>query len=155
MAHLYVAWGSLVLCTGFALIAGGAPERVATASYLLASIATEFVLTRPYDRYINFETAAFLVDLAVYAVFLILVAKANRFWPPWIAAMQGVSLLGYGLGATGWVPFNLTSAILIQMWAYPILVTLLIASTRHRWRVRRYGIDLSWSGHPPREAAAS
>ncbi|MBV9843091.1 MAG: hypothetical protein JOY99_16425 [Sphingomonadaceae bacterium] len=144
MTHLIVSRGLLLICCGYALLRGGAPERIIAAAYLVSVPATVYALGPLIGRFRGFELGAFLIDFALFIIFVAIALRADRYWTLWVSAMQASSLLGYFLGLLGTSKLNLASAILVQMWFYPIMVTLGIATFRHRLRKRRYGIDSSW-----------
>lgn len=132
LAAIHVAWR------------GGAPERWALAIYAVASALTPLLLSPLAERFRGPEWSGMLVDLANYGAFLVLAVVANRFWPLWISAMQGVALATHMLGLFHEKRLNLTYALFAQMWAYPIIALIVIGAERHRRRLARTGSDRSW-----------
>ena len=64
MNYTFVAL--LVLCTLYALWAGGGPERVGAAVYALSVAATHLILTAQSRRWLSFEEGVFIVDLVTF-----------------------------------------------------------------------------------------
>jgi hypothetical protein len=138
----------LLLCSGYALLRGGGPERAGAAIILLGSLASALVLSpkiTPTSRFSHFELGVFIVDLAAYLASLIVMLRAERFWTIWMSALLGVELLTHLLAIPGTPKLNLTYAILETVWGYPLVLLPAIATWRHRRRLKLYGTDSSWS----------
>ena len=131
-------------CCAFALARGGAPERIAAAIFLAAALLSLAVEQPQGSRFDSVEVGVLVIDLAVLAGFLILSATANRFWPIWMAAMQGVQVLSHfaiAVNATiiPWAYWNAQT-----LWSYPMLGLLALATLWHLRRVKACGVDPSW-----------
>ena len=145
MTHQVVFFVLLGLCTGYALLSGGAPERIAALLFLGATALMPFVLSGQHGRYSSVEAGALTVDAVMYVALLRVALRAERYWPIWMSAMQGVQLLGHGIGLLGYKLLNLSYAIIDHMICYPMMLLLVIGVRRHQLRVKRTGADASWS----------
>src|ERR1700754_1529532 len=110
MTHQVVFYALLGLCTGYALLSGGAPERIAALLFLGATALMPFVLSGQHGRYSYVEVGALTVDAVMYVALLLVALRAERYWPIWMSAMQGVQLLGHGIGLLGFPLLNLSYA---------------------------------------------
>ncbi len=145
MTHVEVFYTLLGLCTGYALLFGGAPERIVAVMFLVATALMPLVLSAPHGRYSYLEAGALMVDGLMYVALLWLALRAERFWPIWMSAMQGVQLLGHGIGLLGSKLLSLSYAIIDHTICYPMMLLLVIAVWRHQLRLTRKGVDASWS----------
>jgi hypothetical protein len=130
---------------GFAWWRGGKPERIAAAALVVAAAAT-FAAYTPYPRrFFAVEYGVFAVDLILLAALVGIALNANRYWPLGLAALHLAATISHfgkmvDISMGGW-----GYAFLLKLWAYPMLLTLVIGTIRHRRRVSRYGVDSSWS----------
>src|SRR3546814_17797262 len=96
-----------------------------------------------HSRFSGVEWPMFAVDSAAFAALYILSLISTRYWPAWMAAMQGCVALshlsGLRLDIIPWA-----YGTVVAGWAYAMLVVLIIATCRHRQRLRRYGADPAW-----------
>jgi hypothetical protein len=131
-------------CCVYALARGGAPERIGATIFLAAALLSLALSEPEGSRFDSVELGVLLVDLSVLAGFLMLALKANRFWPIWMSAMQGVQVLSHfaiAVNATiiPWAYWNAQT-----LWSYPMLVLLAAATARHQARLGTLGVDPSW-----------
>ena len=141
----------LVTSCGYALVRGGTPERLGGACFLLAAALSAASVSPLAVRFHHLETGLFLADILVLGVFLSLSYLSERFWPLWISGLQ---LDEVGTHVVSWIaPDILPRAYseAVTLWAYPMLIILVIGTRHHRIRLGRYGTDNSWktsSGRP-------
>lgn len=136
----------LPLACGFALTRGGLPERIASVTILAGTAATLFVApTLPY-RFRHVEPGIFAVDLAMFLIFTGLALRSTRFWPIWIAGLQGATVVMHcaRLIASQVVPQAYMDAV--ALWSYPLIAILAIGTWRHGRRLRTLGSDPAWKG---------
>jgi hypothetical protein len=131
-------------CCAYALIRGGAPEKIGAAIFLAAALLSAVLEEPAGSRFDSVETGVLLVDLAVLAGFVTLSLTADRFWPIWMSGMQGVQVLSHfaiAVNATviPWAYWNAQT-----LWSYPMLILLAAATAWHRFRLRTRGADPSW-----------
>jgi len=148
MNHQLVFVAVMWLCSGYAVLRGGGPERASAALMLISANVSELVLspaTFSASRFSHLEAGVFVVDLIDYAASLLIMLRAERFWTIWMSALFGVELLAHLLAIPGLPSLNLTYAILERIWGYPLVLLPAIGAWRHRQRLKTYGADRSWS----------
>jgi len=137
--------------SGYAVIRGGAPERIVGLSLLVATLATR-VLQQPFAiRFVGVEWGVFVIDLALLLVLLAVALFADRFWPMWLAAFQLLGTGAHVVRALDPEVMRAAYAILMAGWSYPMILVLAVGTRRHVNRTRS-GRDLDWS---PRSALSS
>lgn len=144
MSHINVFLAILTLCSIYAWLRGGAPERIGASIMMTGFLATLFAAPQSA----NFQQVLFgvlLIDAVMFASFVLLALRAERYWPMWMAALIGFGLFGHGL--KGLMPGTLPIIYMIAhvFSGYPTIALLAIATHRHQKRLRRSGTDRSWS----------
>jgi hypothetical protein len=134
----------LVLCTLYALWAGGGPERVGATVYALSVAATHLAMTAHDQHWLNVEVGVFTVDVVTFLAFILIALRADRFWPLWVSAFLGLGVLGHlgrlaEPGAFWWA-----YAVVLTIWSYPIVMLFALGAFLHRRRLALYGADRSW-----------
>jgi hypothetical protein len=135
----------LILCCGYALVWGGAPERITAAAYVVAvalTHATHSVAAVPFE---HVDATIFFIDLGVFSISLLIALRAERFWPLWFTAFLGLGLIAHAAMITSPEVVPRAYAFLITAWSYPILFILAGATRCHRQRLARWGRDPAWS----------
>jgi hypothetical protein len=147
MSFQLIYWIFLTACSAYALWKGGPPERLGISIAIAASFLSALVVSHDVQvRYQGVETGLFLVDLAALAAFAALALWADRFWPLWIT---GIHLVGVATHTAKLLSPDVVPRVYswVQgLWAYPILLLIVIGAARHRIRVARFGADNSWIG---------
>ena len=135
----------------YALIRGGAPERIGGAIFLVGLFfyLAVVVVSPPMD-FRGVEPKIFVVDLLGFLAMLLLALRSNRLWPIWLVAFMGLGMLAHVAAMVGDVP-PWVYLIAYSIWAYPMLVVLLVGVRAHRIRLARAGSDPPWA---TRRAAA-
>lgn len=139
----------MALCLGYALVRGGAPERVGALMQVAAFVLT-IALHRTLDavgfRAPNLATA--VVDVALLVALVCLAVRSTRFWPLWLAGWQLAAniahlakLLDPGMQATGY-------AVQAQIWAYPMILATAAGAWRYRARCRAGVVEPAWKPLP-------
>jgi len=131
--------------SAYAAWRGGTPERFVATAMFAAAFATLVTYAPLSRRFVGAEYGVLAVDLALFAGLTAIALHANRYWPMAVASMQLASLIVHlgklvDLSMGGWA-----YAFLLKLWAYPMLLTLLAATMRHRRRLIRYGADRPWT----------
>ncbi|RYD27661.1 MAG: hypothetical protein EOP89_04265 [Lysobacteraceae bacterium] len=135
----------LLAACGFAWLRGGRPEQIAATTLVVAAAAT-FAAYTPYPpRFFAVEYGVFGVDLLLLATLVAIALNANRYWPLGLAALHLAATIAHfgkmvDLAMGGW-----GYAFLLKLWAYPMLLTLVVGTIRHRRRISQFGVDRSWS----------
>lgn len=132
----------------FALIRGGAPERIGAIILIADFQLSAWVVEPMHSRFAGVEWPMFAVDTAAFAALYILSLVTTRFWPAWMAGIQGCvalsHLAGLRLEIIPWAYGTVVAA-----WAYAMLAMLAVATWRHRQRIQRYGTDPAWCWELP------
>jgi len=125
----------LVLCTAYALVAGGAPERIAAVLYLLSCGATYWSGLEA-GRWLEIEFSTFIIDVVTFALFCLLAFRTDRFWPIWVSALLGLGVLGHLARAVEPDMFWWAYAVSLTIWSYPILALIALGAWTHRRRAQ-------------------
>lgn len=133
----------LAICT-FVMFKGSTPERLGAAVALAGTALTIGLASALPNRFRHLETGVMLVDAMTFLAFTWLALRSNRFWPIWVAGLQGATIIMHltRLMVPGVVPRAYMDAV--ALWSYPILALLLIGAIRHRQRLREFGSDPMW-----------
>jgi len=131
--HLYYAL--LFLVSAYAFLRGGEDERLAAATCILATFATNLVYT-PSGSYDGIELGVLLVDLWTFAAFTALALRSDRFWPLWTAGLQLTSLMPHVLKALDLDLMPQAHAAAARFWVYPIFLIIAIGTWRSARRRR-------------------
>jgi hypothetical protein len=135
----------LALVLGYALLKGGAPERLAALIIIAASVSTVATWAPAHLRYSSVEVGIFLTDFIMMLALVALALKAERFWTLWVAAFQVMQFASHIPEILVPDLLPVTYKVVISIWSYPMLILLAIGTYRHTLRVREYGNDTSWS----------
>lgn len=148
----FVAFNVLLFaCCGYALLRGGAPERIGASIYAVGTGLTVLARHEAAIRFGSVEIGILIVDMAALIAFLVLALRARRFWPIWITAFQAVSTAGHVARLADPEMLRWTYAFLLGIWSYPMLLLLAIGTYNHQQRLKRFGSDPAWS--PLKDAA--
>jgi hypothetical protein len=142
MAFFYTA---LVGVTAFAFLRGGGPERTVAALLLIAGAATLLVQSAPPVRFNDVEIGVLCVDAALFAGLLAVAVRAERYWPLWMTALQGVAVAAHGARAVNPHVIPWAYAALLAFWGYPMVALLAVATWRHQRRLTMFGTERSWT----------
>jgi hypothetical protein len=137
----------VVVCL-FALVRGGPPERIG-ALILVADFELSLFVVGPMSRrFSGVEWPMFGVDFAAFAALYLLSILSARYWPIWMAALQGCvalsHLVGFRRDIIAWA-----YGTAVASWSYLLLAILAIATWRHIRRRAQFGIDPAWSWELP------
>ena len=135
----------LAACWLYALLKGGAPEKIGATIIGLGSLLSLVAVSAPSARFGAVEMGVVLVDLAACVAFVILALRAERYWPLWVAALQCIGTAGHAakLLDPGVIP--LAYAFVLAFWTYPMLLLIIFGTWNHQRRLARNGVDKSWS----------
>jgi hypothetical protein len=135
----------LVVATLYALWAGGGPERVGATVYAVSVTATFLIMKAQQPQpWLNLEVGVFIVDAVTFLAFIPLALRADRFWPLWVTAFLGLGVLGHVARLVTPDTFWRAYAMVLTIWSYPILVTMMLGTFLHRRRLARNVVDRSW-----------
>ena len=151
----------LVACWAYAMLKGGAPEKIGASVLLVGSALTFALASGPAGRFASMEVGILAVDVAALVAFLILALRAERFWPLWITGLQMIGTAGHVVKLVDPDVIRWAYAFVLAFWSYPMMLLLIAGTWLHQKRLIRYGADRSWSTssppslptHPPGQAA--
>jgi len=136
-----IYYALLIMCSTYALLKGGSPERVGALVLAAASIFSFAIVAHPRNLY-TVEPGLFLVDAAMLIAFAVLALRVDRFWPIWISAFAGLGLLGHlGRWSLGPELDRRAYIISIVVWSYPMLAAIAIGTFNHHRRMRGTSAD--------------
>ncbi|MBA2932679.1 hypothetical protein HZF05_01095 [Sphingomonas sp. CGMCC 1.13654] len=142
--HTEIFSALFLAATLYAALRGGAPERLALLVFWLGSLTSVALVSPLGKRWAHVEYGLLASDLAMLCAFAALTYHARRHWPLWMTSMQAIEVLCH-------VPILLAPDVnrpaymsLQALWAYPMVVLLIIGVRRHRLRLKRTGRDVSW-----------
>jgi hypothetical protein len=134
-----------LLCYGYAMWFGGAPERFVAAIFYLGVTFTYLSFHGVAQGFRSVEDGIFIVDIITLVALVIVAARAERFWPIWFAAMQVLGTAGHLVKIFDPVPMRWAYAFIIAVWSYPMMLFLAMGTWRHGRRVANSGTDKAWS----------
>ncbi len=123
----------LVLCTAYALVAGGAPERIGALFYSLSCVATYASWARAATWH-EIQSGVLAIDVVTFSLFCLIALCADRFWPIWVSALLGLGMLGHLARAVEPDLFWWAYAVSLTIWSYPILALIALGTWTHRRR---------------------
>jgi len=126
----------LVLVVLYALLRGRRDERLVSVILALGVVATTVALSPLRHRYAGLETNVMLIDVAVFAGFLWVALRSERFWPLWIAGLQLTTLFGHAFKLIDPGLFSWAYGAALAFWGYPIVAILGIGTWRAQRRMR-------------------
>jgi hypothetical protein len=127
----------LLLVAAYAFLRGSRDERQVGIVLVIGVVATTLVLSPISNRYNGLETSVMLVDIAVFAGFLWVALRSDRFWPLWVAGLQLTTIIGHVLKAVDIHLFARAYGAALSFWGYPIVLILAIGTWRATRRARR------------------
>lgn len=124
----------LALVAIYAFVRGSADERRVGLILVVGVIATHLAWSPLSERFHGLETHVMAVDIVVFAGFLWVALRSERFWPLWIAGLQLTTILGHILKAVDLQLFSRAYGAALMVWGYPILLILAIGTWRNARR---------------------
>jgi hypothetical protein len=144
MDHQSIFLLILLSTTIYALVRGGAPERIG-ALILLAGAVSSVLLARPFAmRFRHIEPGILLCDMLMFASLVCVALRSTRFWPIWVSGLVGSEIFVDLLRAV--VPALAPDVYMyaIGLWSWAIQTILFAGVFRHQMRLRRFGSDDPW-----------
>jgi hypothetical protein len=150
MLPVQVFYIILSACCLYAVIQGGAPERIGSLIFFTAAILTTAALSAPAARWGAVEIGAFAVDIAMLLALIALALSAERLWPLWVTALQLIGAAGHAVKLVDSEIIRQAYAFAMAFWSYPMLGLLVFGTWQHQRRLKRFGVDRSWSSSSDR-----
>ena len=127
----------LAIVAAYALLRGSRDERIVGFICVAGTFLTQIVLSPLTQRFTGMETHAFLVDVVVFAGFLWVTLRSERFWPLWVTGLQLTTIMGHVLKGVDSSLLPRAYGAAMTFWSYPIILILAIGTWRtHRRRSR-------------------
>ncbi len=149
MDRVWLFYTIQLAASGYAILRGGAPERLTGMALLLAALSTGIVERNVPSLFSGLELGVMVVDLILLAVMIVITLSADRFWPAWVTALHTLGTGAHLARAISPDVIRLVYALLSAAWSYPIVLLLVIGTARHSQRIRARGWDLDWSRQDP------
>jgi hypothetical protein len=134
----------LLLCCAYALWRGGAPERIASMTFLAADLMSVAVVSVIRQRFSHEEYGLFVTDLLMLVVLAMLSFRSTRWWPLVLAGLQLDGVLAHVMHLTAQQTIPIAYLNATALWSYPMLLILVAATWRHQARLKRWGEDRPW-----------
>jgi hypothetical protein len=138
---------------GYALWRGGAPERIAAAALLAATIGSAIFRSEAQARFLDVEVGIFIIDVLLLAVLIAIMLRADRGWPILVSALHLCTVGAHALRFIDPAMIRVTYVVMVTAWSWPMVIALGIGTWRHRARLRAYGYDRAWSAPDITEAS--
>ena len=119
----------LFLVSAYAFLRGRSDERIAAATCILATFATNFVYS-PTGSYVGVERGVLLVDLGALAAFIFLALRSDRFCPLWVAGLQLTTVIAHALKGIQLDLMPQAYAAAARFWVYPIFLIIVVGTFR-------------------------
>lgn len=145
MLHVFIFYAAQLVVSLYAIQRGGAPERAVAVMMIAAALASTLA---PFDYWRTFRTVnwpEFYIDLVLLVGLVVVAARADRFWPIWLAALHLLAIGIHGVRAYDTHIWAIVYGRAGGMIAYPMLVLLLAGTIRHQRRVRDAGTEAGWT----------
>ena len=149
MDRVLIFYTIQLAASGYAILRGGAPERLTGLALLIAALSTGIVERNVPSLFSGLELGVMIVDLILLAVMIGITLSADRFWPAWVTALHALGTGAHLARAISPDVIRLVYALLSAAWSYPIVLLLVIGTARHSQRIRAKGWDLDWSRQDP------
>lgn len=125
----------LALVAIYAFLRGSRDERIVALICVAGALTTHLVISPLSQRFEGVETPVMLVDIAVFAGFLLVALRSDRFWPLWVAGLQLTTMMGHVLKAIDSELLPRAYGAALNFWAYPIVLILAIGTWRRHRRL--------------------
>jgi hypothetical protein len=139
-AYLFIAFAALMcVACAYAWWRGGTPERVASAMFLVAWLASIATDQASIVRYRQVQINYLLVDFALLVGLLMLTRASHRRWTAVAAALQTLVVLAHVARALSPHQWASVYMIMTASWPYLQLLVLIAGITAHWRRTRTRG----------------
>ena len=94
------------------------------------AVLSKLVVSPLTERYGEMELGVLAVDICLFAGFVAIALRSERFWPLWIAGLQLTTIVGHFMKVLNEELFYRSYGAAIGVWSYPILLILLVGTWR-------------------------
>ena len=127
----------LALVAVYAFLRGSRDERLVGLICVAGALVTHLVISPVAERFETVETPVMIVDVAVFAGFVLVALRSERFWPLWVAGLQLTTMMGHFLKAFDSDLLPRAYGAAMAFWAYPIVLILAVGTWRRDRRTGR------------------
>lgn len=122
--------------TVYAFRRGGWTERFAASCTMIASYLSALVVSPVDDMFRHVEVKMATVDFSLFLLLWIIGLRSDRFWPMWLAAIQGVTVLAHAAPLLPHMsPFAVDRAV--ALWSWPQWIILAFGVRNYNVAKRR------------------
>jgi hypothetical protein len=121
--------------TIYAFRRGGWAEKLAATGIVVNSYLTVLLVSPAGSEFRQVEVSVAIIDLGLLFLLILISMRSRKFWPLWLTAFQGVSVLVHFapyVHVSPWVYWRASS-----LWAWPMLIVLGLAIRNHSRQNRR------------------
>jgi len=119
----------------YAFLRGRADERLAAATCIAATFATNIVYN-PAGSFSGVEVGVLIVDALALLGFTFIALRTDRFWPLWVAGLQLTTMVAHVLKAIQLDLLPHAYAAAARFWVYPIFLIIVVGTWRSQHRAR-------------------
>ena len=116
--------------TIYAFRCGGWAEKLAASGIVINSYLTVLLVSSNDTRFQQVEVRIVFVDLGYLCLLVLIALRSRKFWPLWLTAFQGVTLLAHFAPYVGVSPYVYQKAA--ALWSWPLLIVLTFGIRMHR-----------------------
>lgn len=120
--------------TLYAFRRGGWAEKVAASGLVVGSYLAVLLLSSNDTMFQQVEVRIAFVDLGYLCLLVLIALRSRKFWPLWLTAFQGVTLLAHFAPYVHVTPYVYQRAS--ALWSWPMLIVLTFAVHKHHQRTR-------------------
>jgi hypothetical protein len=124
-----VYYALLFFVSIYAFLRGSADERIAAATCILATFATNLVYS-PRGSYVDVGIGVLLVDIGALSAFTVIALRSDRFWPLWVAGLQLTTVVAHVLKSMQLDLMPQAYAAAARFWVYPIFLLIVVGTFR-------------------------
>lgn len=111
---------------------GDSTERLGALLFTSASLSSGIIVYHKEGVFASLEQGLFAIDVITWIGLIYLALTSNRFWPIWATSFQTIAIVTHLAVEVDRAIVPKAYAIGQGLWAYPILVALLVGSERCR-----------------------
>jgi hypothetical protein len=126
-----------VLVALYAFFRGSRDEREVGVICVVGALLTHLLISPLAERFETVETPVMVVDVAVFAGFLMVALRSERFWPLWVAGLQLTTMMGHVLKAMDSSLLPRAYGAALSFWANAIVLILAAGTWRRQRRLVR------------------
>ena len=115
--------------TIYAFRRGGWAEKLAASGIIAGSYLSALVVSADGIKYRKVEISVVFVDLGILTLLILIALRSTKFWPLWLTAFHGVSLLAHFAPYVHASPYVYNRAV--ALWSWPMLIVLGFGIYKH------------------------